>query len=122
MIAVQKTKCGQIIFALRTPPSLPLIAAEELTMPKMPALFIGHGSPMNSLEHNGCIDVWRQLGAALQCPRGILVVSERWFVGLTVVTAMPRSRTIHDQEAGPRAGSVIGQRTSCSFTKEPKAG
>ena len=65
-------------------------------MPKMPALFIGHGSPMNTLEHNGYTDVWRQLGAAMPRPRGILVVSAHWFICSTAVTAMPNPRTIHD--------------------------
>lgn len=44
-------------------------------MPNMPALFIGHGSPMNTLEHNGYTNAWRRLGIALPRPRGILVVS-----------------------------------------------
>lgn len=65
-------------------------------MPTMPALFIGHGSPMNTLERNGYTDAWRRLGAALPRPRGILVVSAHWFIGSTAVTAMPRPRTIHD--------------------------
>jgi len=65
-------------------------------MPIMPALFIGHGSPMNTLERNGYTDAWRRLGKALPRPRGILVVSAHWFIGSTAVTAMPRPRTIHD--------------------------
>lgn len=63
---------------------------------KMPALFIGHGNPMNTLEHNGFTDAWRGLGRELPRPRALLVVSAHWFVGATAVTAMPRPRTIHD--------------------------
>ena len=62
----------------------------------MPALFIGHGSPMNTLEVNGFTAAWRNMGAQLPRPRAILVVSAHWYFGATAVTAMPRPRTIHD--------------------------
>lgn len=65
-------------------------------MIKMPALFIGHGSPMNTLELNGYTRAWRRLGHELPRPRALLVVSAHWFIGATAVTAMPRPRTIHD--------------------------
>lgn len=61
-----------------------------------PALFIGHGSPMNTLELNGFTRAWRALGGTLPRPRAILVVSAHWFIGATAVTAMARPRTIHD--------------------------
>lgn len=65
-------------------------------METMPALFIGHGSPMNTLEKNGFTHAWQRMGERLPRPRGILVVSAHWFFGATAVTAMPRPRTIHD--------------------------
>ena len=65
-------------------------------MTKAPALFIGHGSPMNTLELNGYTEQWRRLGQRLPRPRAILAVSAHWFIGATAVTAMPRPRTIHD--------------------------
>ena len=65
-------------------------------MSRMPALFIGHGSPMNTLELNGYTKAWRELGRALPRPRALLVVSAHWFFGATAVTAMARPRTIHD--------------------------
>lgn len=65
-------------------------------MTRMPALFIGHGSPMNTLERNGFTDTWRMLGERLPRPRALLVISAHWFFGATAVTAMPRPRTIHD--------------------------
>ena len=64
--------------------------------PVMPALFIGHGNPMNTLELNGYTRAWRRLGTALPRPRAILVISAHWFIGATAVTAMARPRTIHD--------------------------
>jgi len=65
-------------------------------MDRMPALFIGHGSPMNTLKENGFTRVWRAVGKKLPRPRAILVVSAHWFFGATAVTAMERPRTIHD--------------------------
>ena len=65
-------------------------------MTRMPALFIGHGSPMNTLELNGFTRAWRDIGAKLPRPRAILVISAHWFFGATAVTAMAQPRTIHD--------------------------
>ncbi|RYZ12326.1 MAG: 4,5-DOPA dioxygenase extradiol [Alphaproteobacteria bacterium] len=61
-----------------------------------PALFIGHGNPMNTLELNRFTQSWRAFGEALPRPRAILVVSAHWFIGATAVTAMEKPRTIHD--------------------------
>ena len=65
-------------------------------MKRMPALFIGHGSPMNTLETNAYTRAWRELGRALPRPRAILVVSAHWYIAATAVTAMRQPRTIHD--------------------------
>lgn len=62
----------------------------------MPALFIGHGSPMNTLQDNGYTRAWREMGRRLPRPRAVLVVSAHWFFGATAVTAMRKPRTIHD--------------------------
>src|SRR5919112_3496436 len=65
-------------------------------MTHMPEIFIGPGSPMNTLELNGFTRGWRGVGKALPRPRAIVVVSAHWFFGATAVTAMERPRTIHD--------------------------
>jgi 4,5-DOPA dioxygenase extradiol len=61
-----------------------------------PAAFIGHGSPMNAIEHNRYTEAWRAFGASLPRPRAVLVISAHWFIHATAVTAMARPRTIHD--------------------------
>ncbi len=66
------------------------------TTKRMPAAFLGHGSPMNALETNRYTSAWSAFGASVPRPRAILVVSAHWYVGVTAVTAMPRPRTIHD--------------------------
>jgi 4,5-DOPA dioxygenase extradiol len=63
---------------------------------RMPAAFVGHGSPMNALERNRWTESWRALGEALPRPRAVLVISAHWYINATAVTAMPRPRTIHD--------------------------
>jgi 4,5-DOPA dioxygenase extradiol len=63
---------------------------------RLPTLFIGHGNPMNALEHNVYTDAWRRLGASLPPPRAVLCVSAHWYVRSTMVTAMATPRTIHD--------------------------
>jgi len=62
----------------------------------MPAAFIGHGSPMNTLEHNRYTDAWRNFGASVRTPRAIVVISAHWYIDATAVTAMERPRIIHD--------------------------
>jgi 4,5-DOPA dioxygenase extradiol len=68
----------------------------------MPAVFIGHGSPMNTLEQNRYTDAWRELGRHLPRPRAILAVSAHWITRGSAVTAMGRPRTIHDFGGFPR--------------------
>lgn len=62
----------------------------------MPALFIGHGSPMNTLEVNPYTIAWRELGAALPRPRAIVAISAHWYIAATAVTSMAKPRVIHD--------------------------
>ena len=65
-------------------------------MTTTPAAFVGHGNPMNALEHNRYTDAWRAFGASVGRPRAVLVVSAHWYIHATAVTAMAQPRTIHD--------------------------
>lgn len=62
----------------------------------MPAVFIGHGSPMNTLEHNRYTDAWRTFGDSVPKPRAVLAISAHWYTNATAVTAMAQPRVIHD--------------------------
>src|SRR3546814_12966152 len=72
-------------------------------MTRMPAVFLGHGTPMNALERNRYTEAWRRIGASMPRPRVILSVSAHWYVNATAVTAMPRPKTIHDFFGFPQA-------------------
>ena len=66
-------------------------------MTRMPAAFVGHGSPMNALDQNRYTQAWSDFAATLPAlPRAVLVVSAHWYVNVTAVTAMVAPRTIHD--------------------------
>jgi len=69
----------------------------------MPALFLGHGSPMNVLEDNRYTRAWQQLGETLPRPRAILAISAHWYTRGTAVTATHQPRTIHDFGGFPQA-------------------
>ena len=62
----------------------------------MPAIFVGHGNPMNIVRHNRWTEGWNSLGLELPKPKAILAVSANWYIAATRVTAMPHPRTIHD--------------------------
>ena len=62
---------------------------------RQPALFFGHGSPMNALG-GPYADAWRALGAAIGKPNGVVMVSAHWETEGVGVTAQERPETIHD--------------------------
>ncbi|MBI2271237.1 MAG: 4,5-DOPA dioxygenase extradiol [Bacteroidetes bacterium] len=62
----------------------------------MPALFVGHGNPMNAIEDNEFSRGWAGIGKSLPKPKAILCVSAHWQTSGTMVTAMPKPPTIHD--------------------------
>lgn len=68
----------------------------------MPAVFIGHGSPMNTLQDNRYTRAWRALGESLPRPKAILCISAHWVTSGTAVTAMAQPKTIHDFGGFPK--------------------
>jgi 4,5-DOPA dioxygenase extradiol len=69
---------------------------------RLPAIFLGHGNPMNALADNTFTQGWRRLGAELPRPRAVLCISAHWYLPVTALTAMDAPRTIHDFGGFPR--------------------
>jgi 4,5-DOPA dioxygenase extradiol len=67
-----------------------------------PAIFFGHGNPLNALARNAWTQGWATIGASIPRPRAILCVSAHWYLPATLVTAQERPRTIHDFGGFPR--------------------
>ena len=64
---------------------------------RMPALFVGHGNPMNAISDNDFTRTWASVGEGLPEPQAIAVVSAHWLTpGSTHITDAPRNRVIHD--------------------------
>ncbi len=64
--------------------------------PRMPGLFIGHGSPMNGIEENSYVTAWKNLATNIPRPKAILSISAHWLTRGTEVHISPTPRTIHD--------------------------
>jgi 4,5-DOPA dioxygenase extradiol len=68
----------------------------------MPAIFFGHGNPMNALADNEFTRAWREIGSTIPKPKAILCISAHWYIPAVAVTAMTKPRTIHDFGGFPR--------------------
>jgi 4,5-DOPA dioxygenase extradiol len=62
----------------------------------MPAIFFGHGNPMNALSKNAYTEAWAAIGRSIPRPAAIVAISAHWYFPATAVTTDLRPRTIHD--------------------------
>ena len=62
----------------------------------MPAMFFGHGNPMNAVSRNAYTEGWRRIGEQIPRPEAIVSVSAHWYGPGTAVTVNATPRTIHD--------------------------
>lgn len=77
-------------------PIIHTLAAAPDTGSMMPALFIGHGSPLNAIEDSEFSRAWAEAARSLPKPKAVLCISAHWETAGTRVTAMEQPRTIHD--------------------------
>lgn len=68
----------------------------------LPAIFFGHGNPMNAVLNNRYTEAWEMIGNQTPKPKAILSISAHWFVPETGVTISTAPRTIHDFGGFPR--------------------
>ena len=100
-------KSGGIIAAAQLTGMSTLTALSSLgnslpSTPRMPVLFVGHGNPMNAIEDNIYSQTWHKMGKELPRPKAILSISAHWLTSSTMVTAMPKPKTIHDFGGFPK--------------------
>lgn len=69
----------------------------------MPAIFLGHGNPMNALSRNTFTDAWTAIGKSFPQPAAVLAISAHWYIPNTAVTDGDCPRTIHDFGGFPPA-------------------
>ena len=62
----------------------------------LPALFLGHGSPMNAIQRNRYTEAWSGIAARLPRPKAIVCVSAHWYTRGSAVTINTAPETIHD--------------------------
>lgn len=70
--------------------------------PKMPILFLGHGSPMNAIEENEFVSGFREISQEITKPNAIICISAHWETNGTKITAMQKPRTIYDFGGFPK--------------------
>ena len=63
---------------------------------RMPAIFFGHGNPMNALDVNPWTEAWGRIGSELPRPEAIVCISAHWYPPATLISAQEKPRTIHD--------------------------
>ncbi len=62
----------------------------------MPALFVGHGNPMNAIQDNRWSRAFRGLSDGIPKPRAVLAISAHYYTRGTHVTGNEEPETIHD--------------------------
>ncbi|MCX7360086.1 MAG: 4,5-DOPA dioxygenase extradiol [Alphaproteobacteria bacterium] len=63
---------------------------------RAPALFLGHGSPMNAIEDTHSARGWSEIARAFPKPNAIVCISAHWVTEGVKVTSNAHPRTIHD--------------------------
>jgi len=73
---------------------------EEL--PTMPALFIGHGSPMNAILDNSFTQMLQKTAENIPKPKFILVISAHWLEADSRLSTTEKADTIYDFGGFPK--------------------
>jgi len=73
-----------------------------MTMNRLPAIFVSHGSPTLPLEESPAVDFLKGLGSALGRPEAVLIVSAHWDTARPAVSAAAKPQTIYDFYGFPR--------------------
>jgi 4,5-DOPA dioxygenase extradiol len=69
----------------------------------MPALFVGHGSPINAIEDNAYTRSWERIAREIPRPQAILSISAHWYTQGSRVTDEAHPKMIYDMTGFPDA-------------------
>lgn len=83
--------------------SIKKLADSAPETPTMPVFFIGHGSPMNGIEHNYYTLHWAEEAQKIPTPNAVICISAHWLTRGTKMTAMTQPGTIYDFGGFPEA-------------------
>ncbi|WP_101773258.1 4,5-DOPA-extradiol-dioxygenase [Peptostreptococcus faecalis] len=68
---------------------------------RMPVMFLGHGSPMNTIEDNEFSNTWKRLGTLIAKPKYILCISAHWVSESTSTNDSENPEIIYDMYGFP---------------------
>ena len=68
---------------------------------KMPALFIGHGSPMNAIEDNQYTKNWKKIASEFPKPKAILSISAHWYTNGSFINDLDNPKMVYDMYGFP---------------------
>ena len=68
----------------------------------MPAIFIGHGNPMNALSKNNYTEGWASISKSIPRPKAILSISAHYYIPFCMVTSSHSPPIIHDFSGFPK--------------------
>lgn len=68
---------------------------------KMPALFVGHGTPMNAIEDNQYTRNWRAVADEFPKPKAILAISAHWYTSGSLVNDETNPKMVYDMYGFP---------------------
>src|SRR3990167_8694577 len=133
-LAALATLPSLITTSLASAASQPALQALKPS-PRLPVLFVGHGSPMNAIEDNAWRRSWQTMGTELLArgvrPQLILCISAHWLTPGWQLTGMANPKTIHDFGGFPQAlfdqqypapGAPAVARSLASTLKSPANG
>lgn len=72
-----------------------------MTTIKMPALFIGHGSPMNAIDNNVYSKEWERIATTFPKPKAILSISAHWFTNGIRINDLENPKMVYDMYGFP---------------------
>lgn len=93
---LQLAGLSSVAMAMKPVSNLESMMSVFKNTPKMPVLFLGHGTPMNAITENEYTLGFKKVAKNLPKPNAIICISAHWLTRGTKITAMENPRTIYD--------------------------